>query len=100
MEIGSGSALQMPTPIANIMEELTLQIVRQFFMTMKYCIELVLSWQSPFEFVRSLIENQIENIKQTGGSDRAITYQALVEQLGIYSKDIRNLERVSPIVDA
>ena len=100
IETGSRSALQVPTPVTNIMEELTLQIVGQFFVTMKYFIELVLSGRSPFEFVWSLLENQIENIKQTGGSDRAITYQALVEQLGIYSKDIRNLERVNPIVDA
>jgi len=37
------SALQVPTPVIDIMDELTLQIVGQFFMTMKYCIELVLS---------------------------------------------------------
>ena len=73
METGSGSALSVQIPVMDIMEELTLQIVEQFFVTMKYCIELVLSGRSPFEFVRSLIENQIENIKQTGGSDRPIT---------------------------
>jgi len=94
METGSGSALSVQIPVMDIMEELTLQIVEQFFVTMKYCIELVLSGRSPFEFVRSLIENQIENIKQTGGSDQAKVYQVLVEQLGTYSKDLRNLERV------
>ena len=34
----------------DILEELTLQMVKQFFITMKYCIELVLSMQSFFEF--------------------------------------------------
>ena len=63
VETGSGSALQVPTPVTDIMEELTLQIVGQFFVMMKYCIELVLSGRSPFEFMRSLLENQIENIK-------------------------------------
>ena len=67
------------------MEELILQIVEQFSVTMKYCVELVLSGRSPFEFVRSLLANQIENIKQTGGSDRAKVFQVLVEQLGTYS---------------
>jgi len=50
--------------------------------------------------MRSLLQNQIENIRQTGGSDRAIVYQALVEQLGTYSKDLGNLEKVSLVVDA
>ena len=81
----------------DIKEELTLQIVGQFFVTMKYYIKLVLSEWSSFEFVQSLFENQIENIRQTWGSDRAIVYQALVEQLGTYSKDLRNLERVNPV---
>ena len=82
METGSESALQLPTPVTDIMKELTLQIVGQFFVMMKYCIELVLSGRNLFEFVRSLLENQIENIKQTGDSDCAIAYQAPVEQLG------------------
>jgi len=56
-------------------------------------------WLSSFEFVRSLLENQIENIKQTGGSDHVIMYQALNEQLGTNSKDLKNLERVSPLAD-
>jgi len=100
VKTGSGSALMVSTTVTDIMEELTLQIGEQFFVTMKYCIELVLSGRSPFEFVRSLFENQIENIKQTEASDPAKVYQVLVEQLGTYSKDLRNLERVSPIVDA
>ena len=63
METGSGSDLQVLTPVMDIMEELTLQIVGQFFVMMKYCIEMVLSGRSPLEFVRLLLENQIENIK-------------------------------------
>jgi len=70
VETGSGSALPLSAPVTDIMKKLTLQIVGQFFVTIKYCIELVLSGRSPFEFVRSLLENQIENIRQTGGSDR------------------------------
>jgi len=63
VETGSGSARPVPMPVTDIMEELTLQIVGQFFVTMKYCIELILSGRSPFEFVLSLLENQIENIR-------------------------------------
>jgi len=43
MKTGSGSALPVPTVVTDIMEELTLQIVEQFFMTMKYCSKQVLS---------------------------------------------------------
>jgi len=66
---------------------------------MRYCIKLILSGQSPFEFVRSL-KNQVENIRQTGGFYYAVVYQALVEQLGTYSNDLRNLERANPTADA
>jgi len=94
MEIRSRSSPSSLTPVMDIMEKLTLQIVKQLFVMMKYCIELVLSRWSPFEFVRLLLKNQIENIKQTRGSDWAKVYHMLVEQLGIYTKDLRNLERV------
>ena len=43
VETRSGSALPVLAPFTDIMEELTLQIVRQFFVTMRYCIELILS---------------------------------------------------------
>ena len=78
-----------------ILKELTLQMIEQFFTTMKYCIELVLTRRCFFEFVRSLLENQIENIQQTGGSGRAKGYQVLVEQLRMYLKDLRNLESIN-----
>ena len=57
VETESRSALSVLTPVTNIMKELTLQIVGHFFVTMKYCIELPLSGRSPFESVRSLLEN-------------------------------------------
>ena len=98
VEIESRTAL--PAPITDIMEELTLKIVGQFFITMRYCIELIFFGWSPFEFVRSLLENQVENIRQTGGFDHEAVYQALVEQLGIYSNDLKNLERANPAADA
>jgi len=82
------------------MEELTQQIVGQCFVTMKYCIKLVLSRRSVFKFVRSLLENQIENIRQTRGSNCVIVYQALVELLGTYWRDHRNLKRDNLVADA
>jgi len=62
VEIESGSFPPVPTPIMVILKELTLQMIEQFFTIMKYCIELVLTRRSFFEFVQSLLENQIENI--------------------------------------
>ena len=50
--------------------------------------------------MRSLLENQIENIRQTGGSDYATVCQALVEKLGTYLEDLRNLERANAVADA
>ena len=60
VETGSGSALPVPTPAMDILEELSFQMVRQFFATMEYCIELVLSRQSSFEFGQILLENRVE----------------------------------------
>ena len=67
---------------------------------MKYCTEFVLFWRNSFEFVRILLENQVKNIQHTGGSDRARLHQVLVEQLDVYSKELRNLERATLIADA
>jgi len=79
------------------LEELTLQMIEQFFTTMTYCSKLVLFGWSPFKFTWSLLENQIENIRQTGGSDLVKIHQVLVEQLRMYSKKLKTLENVSPI---
>ena len=51
IETRLGSALPVPTPAIDILEELSLQMVRYFFTTIKYCTELVLSEGSSFEFV-------------------------------------------------
>ena len=84
----------------NIMEELALQMVRQFFVSMKSCIELVLSKRSSFKFARTLIENQIENIHHTGGSDQAKAHLALVEQLRMCLKELRILKNTNMVNEA
>ena len=66
IERGSGSAPAGSSPATDIMEELAHQMVQQFFISMKSCIELVLSGGSSFEFARMLLEYQIENICHTG----------------------------------
>ena len=57
VETGLGSAHPVLTPAMNILEELTLQMVEQFFTTIKYCTELVLSGRSSFEFAQTFLEN-------------------------------------------
>ena len=44
-----------------------------------------------------LIENQIENIHHTGSSEQAKAYLTLVEQLEICMKELRTLEKASPV---
>ena len=88
VETGSGSTLPVLTLAMDILEELSLQMVKQFFIIMEYCTELVLSRRSSFEFVRTLLENQVKNIWQTGGSDKVRAHQVRVEQLGVYSRDL------------
>jgi len=80
-----------------IMEELALQMVQQFFISIKSCIELVLSGRSSFEFARTLFENQIENIRHTGGSDQVKVHLALVEQLGMGLKELRTLKNINTV---
>ena len=63
-------------------------MIDQFLSMMKYCTELVLSGWSSFEFVQSLLENYIKNIRKVGSSGRAKVYQARMEQLGPYSVDL------------
>ena len=53
---------------------------------------MVLSGCTPFDFMRPLLKNHVENIRQVVGSDRAKVYQARMEQLGSYVADLRNLE--------
>ena len=42
IETRSGGTPLVPTPAMDTLEELSLQMVRQFFTTMDYCTELVL----------------------------------------------------------
>ena len=70
-------------------------MIDQFFSMMKYYTKLVRSRWSFFEFMRSLLENHIENIRKVGGSDRAKVYQACMEQLGSYSVDLWNIENAN-----
>jgi len=62
VETRLGSTTSVPTPAMNILEELSLQMVKQFFITVEYCAELVLFGRSFFEFACALLENQVENI--------------------------------------
>jgi len=43
IDTGSGSVLPVPTPPMDIREELTFLMVKQFFTTMNYCTELILT---------------------------------------------------------
>ena len=67
---------------------------------MKSCIKLVLSGRTSFEFARMLLENQIENIHHTGGSDQVKTHLALVGQLRMCLKELRTLKNVNTVNEA
>ena len=47
VETGSESTPPVPTPAMDILEGLSLQMVRQFFTTMEYCTELVFLGEVP-----------------------------------------------------
>jgi len=59
-----------PAPIVDILEDLILHMINQLFSMITYCTKLVLSRCTPFKFVRSLLENHVENIQKVGGFDR------------------------------
>jgi len=63
-------------------------------------MELVLSGRSSFEFALMLLEKQIENICHTGSSEQGRAYLTLVEQLRICLKELRTLEKASPMDEA
>ena len=100
IEWGYESAPTELSSAMDIMKELAHQIVQQFFSSMRSNIELVLSGRSSFEFVRMLLENQIENIRHTGSSEQVRVYLMLVEHLGICLKELRTLEKASPMDEA
>ena len=82
------------------MEELARQMVRQFFASMRSCIDLVLSGGSSFEFVRMLLENQIENIDHTRSPLQVRACLILVEQLGSHLKELKTLENADSVEEA
>jgi len=47
-----------------------------------------------------LLEYQIENIRHTGSPRQARAYLMLVEQLGIYLRELKTLEKASPMDEA
>jgi len=100
IEKRSGSASAELAPAMDIMKEMARQMVQQFFTSMRSCIELVLFGGSSFEFARMLLENQNENIHHTGSSKQAKAYLTLVEQLEICMKELRTLEKASPVDEA
>jgi len=67
---GFRSAQVELAPAMDIMGELAHQMVQQFFTSMRSCVKLVLFGRSSFEFARIFLENQIENIRHTGSSDK------------------------------
>ena len=79
MERGSGSTSVEFSPVNDIMEELARQMVRQFFASMRSCIDLILSGGSSFKFAQILLENQIENISHTGSPSQVRECLMLVE---------------------
>jgi len=95
MKRGSESASARLSLATNIIEELAHQMVRQFFASMKSCIDLVLSGGNSFEFARMFLQNQIENIHHTGSPSLARAYLMLVEQLGSCLKELKTLENAS-----
>ena len=100
MERGSGSTSAEFSSAGDIMEELTRQMVQQFFASMRSCIDLILSGGSSFEFVRMLLENLIENIGHTGGPSQARACLMLVEQLGSDLKELKSLEDAGSVHEA
>ena len=59
---------------------------------MEYCTNLVFTGQSSFDFVWSLLDNHVENIKKVGGTERAIEYQTHVRRLGQCLADLHDFE--------
>ena len=74
VETGSMSVPAKPALIVEILKDLILYMIDQFFSMMTYYIELVLSRRTPFEFMWPLLENHIENIRKVRGSNRAEVY--------------------------
>jgi len=100
VETGSMSALANPASVVNILKDLIFHMIDQFFSALTYCTGLVFSGRNPFELMRPLLVNHVENIWKVRGSNQTKVYQARVEQLGSYVVDLRNLEGASLVKTA
>lgn len=59
-----------------LLEDLVLLAIKQFYSMMERCIGLALSGGQSFVFLRPILENNVENIRRVGGSERAKAYEA------------------------
>ena len=92
---GSPSTPIKPIPAVNILEYLIIWVIDQFLSVMEYCTDLVLTGQSSFDFVRSLLDNHVQNIKKVGRVERAMEYQAHAKQMRQCLADLHNLENAN-----
>lgn len=89
------STLARSSPTVNILEGLITWVIDQYLFMIEYCTDLVLTGQRFFDFVRSLLDNHVENIKKVGGAERAADYQARVKQLEQCLADLHDFENAS-----
>ena len=54
-----------------LLEGLVTISIEQFYAMMEQCVELALSGGKSFAFLRPLLENNVENIRRVGSSERA-----------------------------
>jgi len=67
VETGSISVPAKPALVVDILKDLILHMINQYFSMMTYCTKLVLSRRTSFEFMQPLLENHIENIQKSQG---------------------------------
>jgi len=67
-------------------------MIEQFFITMMYCTELVLSGLKFFLICMITSREPSREYPADQGSDRVKAYHVLVEQQGSYFVDLRNLD--------
>ena len=79
-------------PAVDILEGLINRVIDQFLFMVEYYTDLVLTGQSPFNFVQPLFDNHVENIRKVGGAKRVEEYQARVKQLGQYLASLQDFE--------
>ena len=94
------NTLAKPARVVDILGDLTLHMMNQFFSMITFYTNLVFSGRTPFEFMQPLLENHVENIQKIRGSDRAKVYQERVKQLGSYTANLQNLKGASLVETA